>query len=383
MLRKADVYLFDEPSSYLDVRQRLKMAKAIRTLASVGEVIFIVEHDLAILDYLSDNVCILYGEPGAYGIVSRPHSVRVGINVYLEGYLQDENVRFRDQPIKFRAHPPTQGWVSSEKSVSWPRLKKSFGEFKLEVQGGAIFQGQVIGILGPNGIGKTTFIKMLAGIEEPDEETIYPAGGMTVSYKPQYISGQYEGLVEELLKKAADSEYGSSYFKSSIVHPLRFERLLDRDVRELSGGELQKVAIAVCLSRKADIYLLDEPSAYLDVEERLAMAQTIRRIVEVRNSNAFVVEHDVATQDFIADMLMVFKGIPGIEGFALSPMSLRDGMNEFLREAQVTFRRDPTTQRPRVNKAGSRIDRLQKEMDEYYYSATATEGTIPDAQDES
>jgi len=306
----------------------------------------------------------------------------VGINVYLEGYLPDENVRFRNQPIKFRAHPPTQGWVSSEMSVSWQRLTKSFEKFKLEVQGGEIFQGQVIGILGPNGIGKTTFIKMLAGIEEPDEKTGHPVGGMTVSYKPQYISGEYEGVVEELLKKAADTDYGSSYFKSSIVHPLRLERLLDRNVGELSGGELQKVAIAICLSRKANIYLLDEPSAYLDVEERLAMAQTIRRIVEARNSNAFVAEHDVATQDFIADMLMVFKGRPGIEGLALRPMSLRDGMNDFLREAQVTFRRDPTTQRPRVNKAGSRIDRLQKELDEYYYSAVDTKQTILDAQDE-
>ena len=225
-------------------------------------------------------------------------------------------------------------------------------------------------------------MKILAGLEESDEETEFHVSGMTVSYKPQYISGQYEGLVEELLKKAADTDYGSSYFKSSIVHPLRLERLLDRDVKELSGGELQKAAIAVCLSRKADLYLLDEPSAYLDVEERLAMAQTIRRIVEARNSNAFVVEHDVASQDFIADMLMVFKGIPGFKGLALSPMSLRDGMNNFLREEQVTFRRDPTTQRPRVNKAGSRIDRLQKEMNEYYYSATTTEETTPDTQAE-
>ncbi len=373
MLREAGVYLFDEPSSYLDIRQRLRMARAIRSLASDEKVVFVVEHDLAILDYLSDNICVLFGEPGAYGIVSRPHSVRVGINIYLEGYMPDENVRFRDQPIRFRPHPPTEGWASSEISASWPKLTKTFEKFRLIIEAGEILRGEVVGILGPNGIGKTTFIKMLAGIVEPDEGEEHPNREMTVSYKPQYISGEYEGTVEELLKRVADKEYGSSYFKTSILRPLGLERFLDRNVIELSGGELQKVAIGVCLSREADTYLLDEPSAYLDVEERLSAARTIRRIIEAKNAAAFVVEHDVASQDFISDRLMIFTGTPGVEGAATSPMSLREGMNGFLREVEVTFRRDPTNQRPRVNKAGSRVDRLQKEKGQYYYSVTTKE----------
>jgi len=373
MLREAEVYLFDEPSSYLDVRQRLKMARAIRSLTSEEKIVFVVEHDLAILDYLSDHICVLFGEPGAYSIVSRPHSVRVGINIYLEGYMPDENVRFRDSPIKFRPHPPTEGWTSSEVSASWPRLTKTFEKFKLLVEPGEIYQGEVVGVLGPNGIGKTTFIKILAGIVKPDKEADHPTEGMTVSYKPQYISGEYEGTVEELLKKIAERDFGSSYFKTSILRPLGLERFLDRNVKELSGGELQKVAIAVCLSREADIFLLDEPSAYLDVEERLSAARTIRRIVEAKNANAFVVEHDVASQDFIADRLMIFKGTPSMEGVATTPMSLRDGMNDFLRDVEVTFRRDPANQRPRVNKTGSRADRFQKERGEYYYTATIKE----------
>lgn len=373
MLREAEVYLFDEPSSYLDVRQRLRMARAIRNLTSEEKVVFVVEHDLAILDYLSDQICVLFGEPGAYGIVSRPYSVRVGINIYLEGYMPEENVRFRDTPIKFRPHPPTEGWTSSEVSVSWPRLTKRFEKFKLVIERGEIYEGEVVGVLGPNGIGKTTFIKMLAGIVKPDKEADHPTGGMTVSYKPQYISGEYDGTVEELLKKVAEGGFGSSYFKTSILRPLGLERFLDRNIKELSGGELQKVAIAVCLSRGADIFLLDEPSAYLDVEERLLAARTIRRIVEAKNANAFVVEHDVVSQDFIADRLMVFRGIPSVEGVATSPMSLRDGMNDFLQDVEVTFRRDLANQRPRVNKIGSRADRFQKEKGEYYYSAAIKE----------
>jgi ATP-binding cassette, sub-family E, member 1 len=144
--------------------------------------------------------------------------------------------------------------------------------------------------------------------------------------------------------------------------------LLDRYIMELSGGELQKVAIAACLSRKADLLLLDEPSAYLDVEERLNMARTIRRVIETRNVPAFVVEHDVVTQDFIADRLMVFGGEPGVNGTASPPTSLREGMNSFLKEMNVTFRRDSVTRRPRVNKENSKMDTFQKDLGEYYYT---------------
>ena len=144
--------------------------------------------------------------------------------------------------------------------------------------------------------------------------------------------------------------------------------LLDRNLMELSGGELQKVAIAACLSRKADLFLLDEPSAYLDVEERLNMARTIRRVIEAQNVPAFVVEHDVVTQDFIADRLMVFSGEPGVNGAANPPTSLRKGMNVFLKEMDVTFRRDSVTRRPRVNKEDSKMDTFQKQIGEYYYT---------------
>jgi ATP-binding cassette subfamily E protein 1 len=190
---------------------------------------------------------------------------------------------------------------------------------------------------------------------------------LKVGYKPQYISAEYAGTVQELLMSVAKEGFSSSLYKTEILQPLGVDLLLDRNVDELSGGELQKVAIAACLSRKADLYLLDEPSAYLDVEERLNMARTIRRVVENHNTAAFVVEHDVVAQDFIADYLLVFAGEPGEKGVANPPLSLRDGMNMFLKEMEVTFRRDPTTKRPRVNKDGSKLDKFQKEIGEYYY----------------
>jgi ATP-binding cassette subfamily E protein 1 len=365
--READVYLFDEPSSYLDVKQRLQAARAIRSLRKEGKTVIVAEHDLAILDYLSDQICVFYGTPGVYGIVSHVHGVRVGINIYLQGLIPDENVRFRKDPIIFHVKPPATDLVAGETLLKWNGMKKSYEEFALSAVPGEAKQGEIIGILGPNGIGKTTFVKLLAGIEKADSGEASTQYGLTVSYKPQYISAEYGGTVEELLRDVAKEDFETSWYQSQILQPLKVQSILDRDVTELSGGELQKVAIAACLSRKAELYLLDEPSAYLDVEERLSMARTIRRVVENRNVTAFVVEHDVVTQDFIADRLMIFTGEPGIYGVANPPTNLRKGMNNFLKEMKITFRRDLVTKRPRVNKEGSKLDRHQKKIGEHYY----------------
>ena len=365
--READVYLFDEPASYLDVKQRLQVAKAIRTLKQDGKTVIVAEHDLAILDYLSDQICIFYGDPGVYGVVSHVHGVRVGINIYLEGFIPDENVRFRKDSIIIHVKPPSAGLTVGEPLLQWSEIKKSFGEFEFQAVPGEVKRGEVVGIFGPNGIGKTTFVKVIAGIEKADSGETSTQSELKVSYKPQYISRKYKGTVEELLKETAEKEFETSLYHSQILQPLKMHLLLDRDVTELSGGELQRVAIAACLSKEAELYLLDEPSAYLDVEERLSVARTIRRVVENRKVTAFVVEHDVVAQDFISDRLMIFTGEPGIRGFANQPTDLRNGMNSFLKDMTITFRRDPQTKRPRVNKEGSRLDREQKDIGEYYY----------------
>jgi ATP-binding cassette subfamily E protein 1 len=368
LCREADVYLLDEPSSYLDVKQRLQAAKAIRSLKDDQKTIIVAEHDLAIIDYLSDQICIFYGDPGVYGVVSNVHGVRTGINIYLQGYIPDENVRFRKEPIVFHEKPPAASANSGETQLQWEQMEKTFKGFKLVAAGGEIKKGEIIGILGANGIGKTTFVKILAGLEETDSGEKFDR--LKVSYKPQYISSEYEGTVQMLLMSIAKDNFSSGWYRTEILQPLKIDQLLDRNVAELSGGELQKVAIAACLSREAELFLLDEPSAYLDVEERLNMARTIRRIVENHHVTAFVVEHDVMTEDFIADHLMVFTGEPGTKGTAHPPTTLRKGMNEFLKEMEVTFRRDPTTKRPRVNKEDSKLDKLQKQIGEYYYVRT-------------
>ncbi|ENN96449.1 ATPase RIL [Methanocaldococcus villosus KIN24-T80] len=357
-LREGDIYFFDEPSSWLDVRQRFNMAKLVRELNKV----IVVEHDLIVLDYLSDYVHIMYGEPGAYGIVSLPKSVRVGINEYLYGELREENIKFRREPIIFEKRAIID-YKNRPILLKYPNMKKSLGDFKLEVANGEIYKGEVIGILGPNGIGKTTFVKLLAGVIKPDDGEINEK--VKVSYKPQYISPDYDGTVEDLLSSITNIH--SSYYKSEIINPLQLEKLLDKEVNELSGGELQRVAIAACLSRDADIYLLDEPSAFLDVEQRLRVSKVIRRTADEKEAGIFVVDHDILFQDYISDRFIVFSGEPGRYGYASKPLNKREGANKFLKEMNITFRRDPETGRPRANKEGSQRDIMQKEKGEYYY----------------
>ena len=365
ILRKAHFYFFDEPSSYLDIRQRLNVARVIRRLADEGKAVLVVEHDLAVLDYLSDIVHIVYGEPGVYGIFSQPKGTRNGINEFLQGYLKDENVRFRPYEIKFTKFSERVE-VERETLVEYPRLVKDYGSFKLEVEPGEIRKGEVIGIVGPNGIGKTTFVKMLAGVEEPTEGKV--EWDLTVAYKPQYIKAEYEGTVYDLLSKIDASKLNSNFYKTELLKPLGIIDLYDKNVNELSGGELQRVAIAATLLRDADIYLLDEPSAYLDVEQRLATSRAIRHLMEKNEKTALVVEHDVLMIDYVSDRLIVFEGEPSKYGKALPPMGMREGMNRFLASVGITFRRDPDTGRPRANKEGSVKDREQKEKGEYYYT---------------
>ena len=364
--RDADVYIFDEPSSYLDIYQRMRAARSIRRLVDEGKSVIVAEHDLAMLDYLSDEVYLVYGQPSSYGIVSHVHPTRGGINDYLIGFLPDENMRFRDEPIRFHVRPPRQIDVESQTKLEWPEISKSVGKFHLHVESGSISSGEIVGVLGANGIGKTTFIKELLEYYAESAQN-----RLQVSYKPQYISSAYDGTVDGLLTSVAD-DYSSALFTDEVIRPLSISKLLDRKIGELSGGELQRVAIAACLGKSAQVYLLDEPSAFLDVEERLNVAKALRHLVDSRQAFAFVVEHDIVAQDFLADRIMVFKGLPSISGQGSSPMPLRDAMNIFLSDMGITFRRDPETKRPRINKMDSKLDKEQKGSGEFYYAA-ATE----------
>jgi ATP-binding cassette subfamily E protein 1 len=364
VLKDADVYLFDEPSSYLDIYQRLRIARVIQAKAK-ERLVMIVEHDLAILDFLADTVYLMYGEEGAYGVVAQPRGVRAAINTHLEGMMKEENIRFRDTAIEFIPKPPRDEW-DRPVFITIPPLVKRFKGFTLTVEGGEVHHGEVVGVLGPNATGKTTLVKMLAGLELPDVGTI--EFRVKVSYKPQYIRPEYEGTVEEVINATLGAMSNDMLYKAEIERPMRLPEIFHKDVNGLSGGELQRLSIALALAREADLYLIDEPSAYLDANQRMETAKCIRRVMEKKGQPALIVDHDVYFIDLVSDSLMVFSGEPSIKGLARGPFGLREGMNAFLKDINITFRRDGDTNRPRINKRDSRLDREQKTSGEYYYS---------------
>ena len=358
LLRDANVYIFDEPSSYLDIRQRMKVSKLIRNFTG-DAAILVVEHDLVMLDYIADMICIMHGEEACYGICTNPLAAKAGINTYLSGFLRAENLRFRENEIKFQVKPKERS-MSERKLVSWDSITKRMGNFSLEAREGHLSQKQVIGVLGPNGIGKTTFVKILAGAIKQDSGNVDRS--VRVSYKPQYLSGNEDVAVSAILKDAIEK------YETQLIRPLGLKHLLAKKVKELSGGELQRAAVAECLSKDADVYLLDEPSAFLDVEQRLIVSKVIKERLELSEKAALVVDHDLLFIDYLSDGIMNFSGVPAREGYAEGPFSMEEGMNHFLEELNTTLRRDPESHRPRINKPDSQMDKKQKAEGKLYYA---------------
>jgi ATP-binding cassette subfamily E protein 1 len=364
--KDADFYFFDEPSSYNDVFQRTSVARVIHGLAKIGKSVMVVEHDLTLLDYLSDYIDVLYGEPAAYGIVSGILSTKVGINVFLDGYLPNENVRFRDKKFTFDASSSTTDeFQVGDEIISYPLLEKKFPAFSVTIEPGKVRKGEVLGIMGANALGKTTFMKMIAGVEKPDSGEINKK--VKIAYKPQYLTNDIDVEVVALLEKASGSQIEGSMEEEQIIEPLKIKKLYNKSVKNLSGGELQKVAVAACLLQKADVYALDEPSAFLDVEDRIAIAKFIQKFVRSYAKSAVIIDHDLQLMDLISDSMVIFEGTSGIQGHASSPLPKTKAMNMFLRSLEITFRRDEKTLRPRVNKTDSRLDKSQKESGNFYY----------------
>eukprot|EP00842_Homolaphlyctis_polyrhiza_P006382 jgi/Hompol1/6745/HPOL_005063-RA len=359
-VQKADIYMFDEPSSYLDVKQRLNAARVIRSMLTATSYVICVEHDLSVLDYLSDFICVLYGMPSAYGVVTLPFSVREGINIFLDGMVPTENLRFRDESLQFRLAETAEDKFENEKvrRYQYPAMTKTQGEFTLDIDAGEFTDSEIIVMLGQNGTGKTTFIRMLAGGTPADGDAQVP--DLNVSYKPQKISPTFEGTVRMLLLKRIKAMFMHPQFQTDVVKPLQIENIIDQPVKTLSGGELQRVAIVLALGLPADIYLIDEPSAYLDSEQRIIAAKVIKKFIFHSKKTAFIVEHDFIMATYLADRVIVYDGIPSVHAHANRPESLLTGMNTFLAALEITFRRDPTNFRPRINKMESVKDREQK-----------------------
>mmetsp|Transcript_9299 Transcript_9299/g.27840 ORF Transcript_9299/g.27840 Transcript_9299/m.27840 type:complete len:682 (+) Transcript_9299:183-2228(+) len=426
----ADVYLFDEPSSFLDVRQRVASAVTIRSLVepssykvgggqagaaeatrkAQGTYVVVVEHDLTVLDHVSDAVCCLYGGPGAYGVVTKRQTAANGINQFLAGYIQAENMRFRAEALSFQvsvqdaqlvADPPggSSGTANSATSTrgsnepapessahTYPAMTRTLTSeianrppFTLHVEAGTFRDGEIIGLMGENGCGKSTFMHLLAGAYEndrlPDASStdVHKSSSLKhlgVSYKRQHVGPRFrkfQGTVQDFLEARIQHGLGDRLFRLLVMKPLGLEKIENLAVRSLSGGEIQRLAITVCLGTPANIYLIDEPSAGLDVEQRIIAAKVMKRwVVSHLGKTAFIIEHDFVMATALYDRVVVYRGKPSVECTAGTPQSPAEGFNTFLKKLDITFRRDPENFRPRINKRNSVLDREQKKSGDYY-----------------
>jgi ATP-binding cassette, sub-family E, member 1 len=352
-LKEADIYFFDEPLAYLDIEERLNVSEFIKLL-TIGKTTIVVEHDLLILDYLTEYLNVFYGQQGCFGLVSGLKNSANGINSYLDGFLKEENLRIRDKKLSFNftKNPPAAGY----KICSWPEFSKEFSEdFKLEIKAGEIHSNHVYGILGKNGTGKTTFVKCLAGLEEVkiNGDKITLDLDLKISYKPQYLPTDSEDVVRDIMIREKIGKGLSSEFHLEDIYP--------KKVKNLSGGELQRLSIARCLSKDADIYLLDEPSAYLDVEERISLAKIVKDFMMEKEKICFVVDHDLLLISYLADSIIVFSGESGKNGKSSEIYTFEKGISELLKKLDITLRKDKDSGRPRINKKDSVLDREQKQ----------------------
>ena len=348
-LGESDIYFFDEPLAFLDIGERLRVSDFLKEI-SKNKTLIVVEHDLLILDYLTDYVNVFFGGQGAFGLVSGVKSSKVGVNAYLDGFLKEENMRIRDKALKFDF--TRNAMMSGHKIATWPDFSLKFDTgFELDVKGGVIHENHVIGILGKNGTGKTTFVKALAGELETSLGKLDLK--LDISYKKQYLFSEDETMVRDICFKEKISKRLKSTFNLGVLE--------GKKLKNLSGGELQRFEVARCLARDADVYLIDEPSAYLDVEERISVAKAIKDIMVERGKTAFVVDHDLLVISYLADSIINFGGVGGVRGEAGRVVLFEEGVSELLRSLDVTLRKDKESGRPRINKRGSVLDREQKE----------------------
>ena len=360
-IKEAEVYFFDEPLAFLDIEERIRVSDFIREL-SRGKIVIVIEHDLLIMDYLTEYTNIFFGQPGCFGLVSGIKSTRYGINSYLDGYLKEENIKIRDKPLNFNLTKHKN--LTGRTIGTCPAFEKKYENFMLKVKKGEIKENCVVGILGKNGTGKTTFVKCLAGLEKVKEEGKSPEKPLNldlkISYKPQYLHN-----VEEEKNIPIAAIMAKEKINKKIASTFNLENIYQKSISQLSGGELQRFSIARCLAKEADVYLLDEPSAYLDIEERISVAKAIKELMNEKQKTAFVVDHDLLLMSYVSDNIIVFSGEPGKIGETSELLNLEEGISLLLKQLDITLRKDKDTGRPKINDKDSVLDREQKKNKEW------------------
>ena len=169
-------------------------------------------------------------------------------------------MRFREETLSFRMVETAEEMIIEHtRHYQYPSMTKTLGGFKLTVEGGSFSDSEIIVMLGENGTGKTTFVRLLAG-DTPDLETDKQT--LAVSLKPQTISPKFPGTVRMMLLKQIKAAFMHPQFQTDVMKPMNLENIMDQEVKTLSGGELQRVAICLALGKpNVSLFLIDEPSS--------------------------------------------------------------------------------------------------------------------------
>lgn len=391
LLKKAEVFIFDEFTNFLDISQRIRVANLIKENQTEENIIICVEHDLVISRYVSQYASILYGVPGAYGVVSMPQTISHAVNIFLDGYIPSENMRFREEPfvfqklsneldeikikeeIKLDKKAIIEQMISSRILIDYPEFSVKLGDFELHVDAGKfILNSGITLILGPNGIGKTLLLRVFSGEIKPQNADSFPS--MNISYKPQHLTDLFmcSGDVRSYLHSKIGSKLVNPEFKTDVINTLGVDKLFNLQVDTLSGGQMQIIAIAVALGIESDLILIDEPSNMEDIEVRFKTAKAIKNFVSHNQKSVFVVDHDITflscLSNSIFSRIIVFDGEPGVKGHAYSPVGVKEGMNLFLKQMNITMRPDKHSKSGfcKINKPGSRNDSEQKKSGNYF-----------------
>ena len=225
--------------------------------------------------------------------------------------------------------------------------------------------GEVAGLIGPNGAGKSTLLRVLAGLLRPESGDVriedLPLKGLNsgqrarrIAFMPQHdathpftaietvLMGRYAHLGRFELEGRQDREIALSAMARTDT--AQFE---DRQLDRLSGGERQRVILARALAQQANVILLDEPSASLDLRHRLSIMETLREEVATRQVAVVVALHDVSLASRYCDRLtLLYDGRVTAEGKPVEVLTQQNLRSAFGVETAVQI--DPATGSPQV-----------------------------------
>ncbi|MDD2247965.1 MAG: ABC-F family ATP-binding cassette domain-containing protein [Proteiniphilum sp.] len=205
----------------------------------------------------------------------------------------------KEQPVNFILNAWGKG---GRRLLEADGISKSYGE-RLLFRDSSFFinRGEKIGILGPNGCGKTTLVKIILGQETLDTGTIFLSSAARIAYVSQELPQGEKGTLQELIKDWTRDDQ-KSIFQFLITIGIAYDRL-QVSMGELSRGERMKIAMGLAIMGQYDLLILDEPTNHLDVHSREALEESLRQFP----GSILLITHDRYFLEQICDGMLVFE----------------------------------------------------------------------------